>query len=141
MGVSGTTKDPIRVVRDCPFDPNGGRDGAIQYAVEKAVEKSASTTDETASTSPSRLDERAAEALQLYNPLQPSTAIQLYILYTLQPSTTPLRKAREGGAKAARRGVVRYAVRNPDGMFYAVAGGRLQVRTWSWGVGHVPPQR
>ena len=63
----------------------------VPYAVEKAVEKSASTTDETASTSPSRLDERAAEALQLYNPLQPSTAIQLYILYTLQPSTTPLR--------------------------------------------------
>ena len=62
----------------------------VPYAVEKAVEKSASTTDETASTSPSRLDERAAEALHLYNPLQPSTTIQLYILYTLQPSTTPL---------------------------------------------------
>ena len=42
----------------------------VPYAVEKAVEKSASTTDETASTSPSRLDERAAEAQQLYNPLQ-----------------------------------------------------------------------
>ena len=26
-------------------------------------------------------------------PLQPSTTIQLYILYTLQPSTTPLRRA------------------------------------------------
>ena len=58
----------------------------VPYAVEKAVEKSASTIDETASTSPSRLDERAAEALQLYSPLQP---IQLYS-YTSSTLYNPL---------------------------------------------------
>ena len=35
--------------------------------------------------------ERLAEALQLYSPLQPSTALQLYILYSIHPSTSPLR--------------------------------------------------
>ena len=34
--------------------------------------------------------ERLAEALQLYNPLQPSTALQLYMRYSIHPSTSPL---------------------------------------------------
>ena len=33
------------------------------------------------------------EALQHYRPLQPSTALQLYILYSIQPSTAPLSMA------------------------------------------------
>ena len=36
--------------------------------------------------------QRLYSSTTLYNPLQPSTTIQLYILYTLQPSTTPLRR-------------------------------------------------
>ena len=65
----------------------------VPYAVEKAVEKSASTTDETASTPPSRLDERAAEALQLYSPLQP---IQLYS-YTSSTLYNPLQHPSAAG--------------------------------------------
>ena len=44
-----------------------------------------------ASTCTKHRYERLAEALQLYNPLQPSTALQLYILYSIHPSTSPLR--------------------------------------------------
>ena len=50
------------------------------------------------STCTKRRYERLAEALQLYSPLQPSTALQLYILYSIHPSTSPLRVAE------ARRG-------------------------------------
>ena len=34
--------------------------------------------------------ERLAEALQLYSALQRSTSLQLYILYSIHPSTAPL---------------------------------------------------
>ena len=42
--------------------------------------------------------ERPAEALQLYSALQRSTALQLYILYSIQPSTTSLRHLSDGAA-------------------------------------------
>ena len=44
-----------------------------------------------ASTCTKHRYERLAEALQLYSALQRSTSLQLYILYSIHPSTAPLR--------------------------------------------------
>ena len=43
-----------------------------------------------ASTCTKHRYERLAEALQLYSALQRSTSLQLYILYSIHPSTAPL---------------------------------------------------
>jgi hypothetical protein len=85
-----TTTTSSRHMRSCVSNSTYTA-ATIAKAVEKAVEKSCCRPPlHQPSTWSTRRYTLPAEALQLYSPLQPSTALQLYTLYSIQSSTAPL---------------------------------------------------